>query len=63
MEIEEYELATLKNRATYVAGFSDPSIEAQTDLYDLFINGWYRLGYVAKKLNDVFVVSVVHLPN
>ena len=56
MAIEEYELATLKNRVTYVAGFSDPSIEARTDLYDLFISGQCRV--CSKKYNDVVVDGV-----
>ncbi len=39
LELEEAELADLSERGTYVAGFTDSTVEGRTDLYDLFING------------------------
>lgn len=38
VEISEDELAQFKSQRTYVAGFTDASIENRTDLYDLFVN-------------------------
>ena len=39
VELTEMELADLTSHGTYVAGFTDATIEARTELYDLFING------------------------
>jgi len=39
MELVDTEMADLTSHGTYVAGFTDASIEARTELYDLFING------------------------
>lgn len=39
VELTGMELADLTSHGTYVAGFTDASIEARTELYDLFING------------------------
>ena len=39
MSIDEFELEGLQGHGTYVAGFTDPAVEARTDLYDLFVNG------------------------
>ena len=39
VELNEMELADLTSHGTYVAGFTDASIEARTELYDIFING------------------------
>ena len=38
-ELEEVELADLSCHGTYVAGFTDFTVEGRTDLYDLFVNG------------------------
>lgn len=39
VELTEMELVDLTSHGTYVAGFTDASVEARTELYDLFING------------------------
>ncbi len=39
LELEEAELADLLQHGTYVAGFTDSTVEGRTDLYDLFVNG------------------------
>ena len=39
LELEEAELADLSQHGTYVAGFTDSTVEGRTDLYDLFVNG------------------------
>ena len=39
MSTDEFELEGLQGHGTYVAGFTDPAVEARTDLYDLFVNG------------------------
>ena len=39
LDLEEEELLTLSSHGTYVAGFTDSTIEGRTDLYDLFVNG------------------------
>ncbi len=38
LELEEAELADLSEHGTYVAGFTDSTVEGRTDLYDLFVN-------------------------
>ena len=37
MGLDENEIGTLKT--SYVAGFTDPAVEAHEDLYDIFVNG------------------------
>ena len=39
MSLEDDELEGLKSMNNYVAGFTDPGIEAHDDLYDVFVNG------------------------
>ena len=39
VELTERELANLTSHGSYVAGFTDATIEARTELYDLFVNG------------------------
>ena len=37
----EKELDELKNKRTYVAGFTNAELENKTELYDLFLHGMY----------------------
>ena len=39
VHLEEEELERLTTSITYVAGFTDASVESRTELYDLFVNG------------------------
>ena len=39
VHLEEEELGRLTTSITYVAGFTDASVESRTELYDLFVNG------------------------
>jgi len=39
VDLTEMELADLTSHGTYVAGFTDATVEARTELYDVFING------------------------
>ena len=39
VHLEEEELERLTTSITYVAGFTDASVEGRTELYDLFVNG------------------------
>lgn len=39
VHLEEQELERLTTSITYVAGFTDASVESRTELYDLFVNG------------------------
>jgi len=56
---EESELEELKNKRTYVAGFTDAEVENRPDLYDIFLNG--RFFTLKKKIwsnlakKDIFV--------
>ena len=43
--MDEGELDSLKRHPSYVAGFTDPSIEARGDMYDLFMNGEQMMHY------------------
>ena len=43
VSLDEGELESLKKQPSYVAGFTDPSIEARADMYDLFVNGKYTM--------------------
>lgn len=36
---DENDLRVLKSNSYYVAGFTDASVENQTELYDIFANG------------------------
>jgi len=54
MELVDTEMADLTSHGTYVAGFTDASIEARTELYDLFINGNFNRN-VLTCLNHTFV--------
>ena len=36
---EESEKDILRNQTCYVAGFTDPGVEAHAELYDLFVDG------------------------
>lgn len=39
VDLEQPELADLCTHGTYVAGFTDASVEGRTELYDVFLNG------------------------
>ena len=39
VHLEEEELERLSSCITYIAGFTDASVESKTELYDLFVNG------------------------
>lgn len=39
VHLEDDELEGLASNITYVAGFTDASVENRTELYDLFVNG------------------------
>ena len=39
VHLEDEELERLTANITYVAGFTDASVESRTELYDLFVNG------------------------
>lgn len=39
VHLEDDELERLTTSITYVAGFTDASVESRTELYDLFVNG------------------------
>lgn len=39
VHMEDEELERLSSSITYVAGFTDASVENRTELYDLFVNG------------------------
>lgn len=40
VDLEQVELEDLSAHGTYIAGFTDASVEGRTELYDMFINGW-----------------------
>ena len=40
VDLEQEELEDLSIHGTYIAGFTDASVEGRTELYDVFINGW-----------------------
>lgn len=40
VDLEQEELEDLSTHGTYIAGFTDASVEGRTELYDVFINGW-----------------------
>ena len=40
VDLEQVELEDLSTHGTYIAGFTDASVEGRTELYDMFINGW-----------------------
>ena len=47
VHLEDEELEKLTTNITYVAGFTDASVESKTDLYDLFVNGTFcNYGYI-----------------
>ena len=39
VDLVESELEDLATRGTYVAGFTDATVEGRSELYDLFVNG------------------------
>lgn len=39
VHLEDAELEDLKSSMTYIAGFTDASVETRVELYDLFVNG------------------------
>ena len=39
VDLEQPEVADLCTHGTYVAGFTDASVEGRTELYDIFLNG------------------------
>lgn len=39
VHLEGEELEKLSSCVTYIAGFTDASVESKTELYDLFVNG------------------------
>lgn len=58
LELEEAELVDLSERGTYVAGFTDSTVEGRTDLYDLFVNGEIFALFVATfKLIPVYCLD------
>ena len=53
VHLEDDELERLTTNITYVAGFTDASVESRTELYDLFVNGmeWGKLKVIPLKQN------------
>lgn len=59
-ELEEMELTDLSQHGTYVAGFTDFTVEGRTDLYDLFINVPEASVSVSPGSKDVFAMTKLH---
>ena len=58
IHLEDEELEKLTANITYVAGFTDASVESKTDLYDLFVNGTFcNYGYILSSYRDSTVTS------
>ena len=58
VHLEDEELEKLTANITYVAGFTDASVESKTDLYDLFVNGTFcSYGYILSSYKDSTVTS------
>lgn len=58
VHLEDEELEKLTANITYVAGFTDASVESKTDLYDLFVNGTFcNYGYILSSYKDSTVAS------
>lgn len=59
-DVVDSELASLKSRPYYVAGFLDATIEARADLYDLFVNLAAVEMIVPSHAKEAFGMSKIH---
>ncbi len=64
VHLEDDELERLTTSITYVAGFTDASVESRTELYDLFVNGrsWElntKMFHNSLTINFKFISSVI----
>ena len=59
VHLEDDELERLTTSITYVAGFTDASVESRTELYDLFINGrsYIHVYTVQHLLTDTSIIE------
>ncbi|KAK2572562.1 DENN domain-containing protein 10 [Acropora cervicornis] len=50
VHLEDEELEKLSSCVTYIAGFTDASVESKTELYDLFVNETFQMGKIHKEI-------------
>nr|XP_058969737.1 DENN domain-containing protein 10-like [Pocillopora verrucosa] len=60
VHLEDEELEKLTANITYVAGFTDASVESKTDLYDLFVNVAAGEISIAPEARDTFQMGKIH---
>uniref|UniRef100_T1IIY2 UDENN domain-containing protein n=1 Tax=Strigamia maritima TaxID=126957 RepID=T1IIY2_STRMM len=59
-DFSDPEISDMKSASYYVAGFSDASIDARTDLYDLYINLAAVEISIAPHAKETFIMSKTH---
>jgi len=60
VHLEDEELERLSSSITYVAGFTDASVESRTELYDLFVNVAAGEISIAPEAKETFQMGKIH---
>ncbi|KAK3095695.1 hypothetical protein FSP39_017705 [Pinctada imbricata] len=60
VELNQPEINSLKENSSYVAGFTDASVEGRNDLYDVFVNAAVGQISVASHAKEYFAMGKLH---